>query len=84
MTDLALGSMAASMIPTLATVLLHFLWQGTLVGVLAWMLLTALHAARPQLRYAIACLALLACVALPVATFLWLLAGDAGATAVVR
>ena len=28
----------ASMIPLLATVLLHFLWQGALVGVLAWML----------------------------------------------
>ena len=54
MTDLALNSVIASMIPTLATVLLHFLWQGVLVGVLAWMLLSLLHAARPQARYAVA------------------------------
>ncbi|HWS77329.1 MAG TPA: M56 family metallopeptidase [Thermomonas sp.] len=59
----------ASMIPLLATVLLHFLWQGVLVGVLAWMLLSLLHAARPQARYAVACLALLACVLLPALTF---------------
>ena len=59
----------ASMIPLLATVLLHFLWQGALVGVLAWMLLSLLHAARPQARYAVACGALLACVLLPALTF---------------
>ena len=59
----------ASMIPLLATVLLHFLWQGVLVGVLAWLLLSLLYAARPQARYAVACGALLACVLLPVLTF---------------
>ena len=52
----------AAMIPMLAATLLHFLWQGTLVGVLAWLLLSLLHAARPQARYAVACGALLACV----------------------
>ena len=59
----------ANLVPLLATVLLHFLWQGALVGVLAWMLLSLLHAARPQARYAVACGALLACVLLPALTF---------------
>jgi beta-lactamase regulating signal transducer with metallopeptidase domain len=57
------------LVPLLATVLLHFLWQGVLVGVLAWMLLSLLHAARPQARYLVACAALCACVLLPVLTF---------------
>ena len=82
MTDLALNSVIASMIPTLATVLLHFLWQGVLVGVLAWMLLSLLHAARPQARYAVACAALLACVLLPALTFARLSHGDASSHAV--
>jgi beta-lactamase regulating signal transducer with metallopeptidase domain len=63
----------ASLIPALATTLLHFLWQGTLIGVLAWTLLTALHNARPQTRYLVACLALLACVLMPLLTFATLL-----------
>ena len=68
----------AAIIPMLATVLLQFVWQGALVGVFAWMLLSALHAARPQARYLVACLALLACVLLPVLTFAKLyLIGDA-------
>ncbi len=72
-----------SMIPTLATALLHFLWQGALVGVLAWMLLSLLHAARPQARYAVACGALLACVLLPALTFARLYSGDVAASAAV-
>ncbi|RZA16830.1 MAG: M56 family metallopeptidase, partial [Lysobacteraceae bacterium] len=77
MTDLAMSDMAASLVPLLATVLLHFLWQGVLVGVLAWMLLSLLHASRPQTRYAVACAALLACVLLPALTFAKLAPGDA-------
>lgn len=78
MTDAVMTGAAASMIPMLATVLLHFIWQGALVGVFAWMLLSALHAARPQARYLVACLALLACVLLPMLTFAKLyLMGDA-------
>jgi len=73
----------AMLVPVLATVLLHFLWQGVLVGVLAWMLLSLLHAARPQARYAVACGALLACVLLPLLTFAKLsFAGDAEAAGV--
>ena len=71
----------AAMIPMLAATLLHFLWQGTLVGVLAWLLLSLLHAARPQARYAVACGALLACVLLPVLTFARLAFAGNAATA---
>lgn len=78
MTDAVMTGSVASMIPMLASVLLHFVWQGALVGVFAWMLLSALHAARPQARYLVACLALLACVLLPLLTFAKLyLIGDA-------
>ena len=55
----------ATMIPALAMALLHFLWQGALVGLLAWFVLSLLHNARAQARYAVACIALLACVVLP-------------------
>lgn len=81
MTDAVMTEGFASMIPMLATVLLHFVWQGALVGVFAWMALSALHAARPQARYLVACLALLACVLLPMLTFAKLyLMGDATST----
>ena len=75
----------ASLVPLLATVLLYFLWQGALVGVLAWLLLSLLHAARPQARYAVACGALLGCVLLPALTFAKLyIAADAGTAAAAR
>lgn len=50
--------------------LLHFLWQGALIGLLAALALQALRDARPQARYAAACLALLACVLAPLSTFI--------------
>jgi beta-lactamase regulating signal transducer with metallopeptidase domain len=50
--------------------LVHFLWQGLLVGIAAGLALSLLGNARPQLRYAVACAALGLCLALPVATVL--------------
>src|SRR5688500_18867214 len=55
------------LVPVLGRALLNFLWQGALIGLVAAVLLQAARKARPQLRYAIACLALLACAAAPVA-----------------
>jgi beta-lactamase regulating signal transducer with metallopeptidase domain len=55
----------ALLVPALAMALLHFLWQGALIGLLAWLALGLLRNARPQARYALACLALLGCVLLP-------------------
>jgi beta-lactamase regulating signal transducer with metallopeptidase domain len=65
----------ATLVPALAMVLLHFLWQGALVGLLAWLALAVLGNARPQARYAAACLALLACVLLPAWSVLHALSG---------
>lgn len=56
--------------------LLHFLWQGLLVGLAAGLVLSLLGNSRPQLRYVVACAALALCLVLPVATTL------RGATAV--
>ncbi|WP_342315499.1 M56 family metallopeptidase [Lysobacter sp. FW306-1B-D06B] len=55
-----------ALIPVLGRALLHFLWQGALIGLLAAFALHLLRDARPQARYALACVALLACAALPV------------------
>ena len=78
----------AMIVPALATALLHFVWQGALVALLAWSALSLLRNARPQVRYAIACAALFACAllpfwnvwqALPDAPDLWRAAGGFGA-----
>ncbi|WP_338770280.1 M56 family metallopeptidase [Massilia sp. METH4] len=55
-------------VDALGWTLVHFLWQGALVGVLTAVALAALRGARPQLRYAVACAGLLACVLWPAVT----------------
>jgi len=64
----------SQLVPMLGLALLHFLWQGAVVGLLAWLALALLRNARPQARYAVACLALLACALLPVYQLLHALA----------
>jgi beta-lactamase regulating signal transducer with metallopeptidase domain/uncharacterized coiled-coil DUF342 family protein len=54
-------------VAALGWALLDFLWQGLVVGALAALALHGLRNARPQVRYAVACLALAACLALPLA-----------------
>ena len=71
----------AMLVPALATALLHFLWQGALVGLLAWLALVVLRDARPQARYSVACVALFACALLPVLNLMQALGGDGAATA---
>ena len=56
---------ANALVSTLGWALLHFVWQGALIGLAAAIALTALRNARPQTRYAIACFALALCVAIP-------------------
>lgn len=67
-----------SLAPVLGATLLHFLWQGALVGGLAAVALALLRDARPQVRYAVACAALLASLLLPALTLAWLLTAPAG------
>jgi beta-lactamase regulating signal transducer with metallopeptidase domain len=71
----------AAFVPALARTLLHFLWQGALVGATAALALQVLRDARPQARYALACLALLACLLLPLGTLLLELAPSVAAAA---
>ena len=62
-------------VPALGWTLLHFLWQGLLIGcatALAW---AVLRNARPESRYAVGCGALLACLAWPAAGLYLRLAG---------
>ena len=57
---------------TLAWSLLHFLWQGALLGLLAWLTLALLRGASPRARYGLACAFLVLMVAAPATTFLTL------------
>ena len=50
--------------------LLHFLWQGAALGLLAWLALVLLRGATARARYGLACAFLLLMVATPIATFL--------------
>lgn len=68
-----MNEFAAMLVPALGTALLHFLWQGALLGLLAGLALGLLRNARPQARYAVACTALGASLLLPALTIAWLL-----------
>jgi beta-lactamase regulating signal transducer with metallopeptidase domain len=56
-----------AVVAALGWALLDFLWQGLAIGALAALGLLALRRARPQARYALACVALAACLLLPAA-----------------
>lgn len=60
---------AALLIPAWGTALLHFLWQGALIGLCAALALALLREARPQTRYAVACAALCLCLMAPTLSF---------------
>jgi beta-lactamase regulating signal transducer with metallopeptidase domain len=76
-----MADLLATAVPALGVALLHFLWQGALLGLATAELLHALRDARPQARYAVACAALLACLLLPLATLLAPILFDALANA---
>ncbi|GAA4786389.1 M56 family metallopeptidase [Lysobacter hankyongensis] len=61
-------TLTTALVPALAQGLLHFLWQGAAIGASAWLILWMLRTARPQARYAVACIALAACLWLPLQT----------------
>lgn len=64
--------------------LIHFLWQGLLLGCATAALLALLRNQRPEYRYAAACVALLACAAWPAAgLYLRLTGGSDGGQSVV-
>ena len=68
-----MNELLAFLVPALGRALLHFLWQGALIGMIAALLLHALRDARPQVRYAVACVAMLACALAPILGIAWTL-----------
>src|SRR5262245_26422692 len=65
------------LVATLGWTLLHFLWQGAVIGVLFGVSLAAASNASAQTRYRLACFFLVLLAALPVVTFFWLSPNDA-------
>jgi bla regulator protein BlaR1 len=55
----------ASLVSSIGWTLLHFVWQGALIGCATAVALIAMRNARPEQRYAVACTALLLCLAWP-------------------
>lgn len=55
----------ATLVSSIGWTLLHFVWQGALIGCAAAVALIAMRNARPEQRYAVACTALLLCLVWP-------------------
>lgn len=68
--DTLAAAFAHDWVAPLGRALLASLWQGAAIGVVAWFALAALRDARAQTRYAVACIALLACLLAPLSA-LW-------------
>jgi beta-lactamase regulating signal transducer with metallopeptidase domain len=56
------------MFETFGWVFIHFLWQGAVTAVLLWLVLAVLQRRSAQVRYGVACAALVLMVALPIGT----------------
>ncbi|HEX9793609.1 MAG TPA: hypothetical protein VGC54_06460, partial [Planctomycetota bacterium] len=69
---------AATWIDILGLALLHFLWQGTLIAGGLALALKLIDRSAAQLRYGLACAALLLLAAAPVLTVAWLLVSVEG------
>ena len=74
----ALGTLVA----TLGWTLLHFLWQGAVVGVLFGLALAVTARASAPVRYRVALAALSVLAACPVITFIWLSPEEATITSI--
>ncbi|CAH0173329.1 Regulatory protein BlaR1 [Massilia sp. Bi118] len=70
---------APALIAAVGWTLVHFVWQGALLGCIVAVLLTALRNARPETRYAVACAGLLLCLAWPTVDLALLLKSGTGA-----
>ncbi|MES2018984.1 MAG: M56 family metallopeptidase [Pseudomonadota bacterium] len=72
------------LIDSIGWTLLHFVWQGALLGGATALALALLRRARPELRYNMACAALMACVLWPAAELSLRLQGANMLTAQMR
>ncbi len=61
-----MNGLLATLVDAWGGALLNFLWQGLLIGTIAAFLLGLSRQAKPQIRYTIACIAILLCFALPI------------------
>lgn len=73
--DMGLGIELGKLVPALGWVLLYFVWQGVIVGVVSAVLLWLLRHASARWRYAVCALALLLCLCIPSLHLLSLLSG---------
>jgi D-alanyl-D-alanine endopeptidase (penicillin-binding protein 7) len=69
---------AQAVVAALGWTLIHFVWQGALLGCAVAVLLVALRNARPETRYAVACIGLVLCLAWPAIDLALLLKAGAG------
>ncbi len=69
---------AADIVASLGWTLVHFLWQGALIGCATALLLTVLRNAKPQARYLAAGTGLALCLAWPALELALRLTGDSG------
>lgn len=69
---------AADLVASIGWTLVHFLWQGALIGCATAVLLTVLRNARPESRYLVACSGLLLCLAWPATELALRLLGGSG------
>ena len=72
---------AASLISSVGATLLHFVWQGALIGCATAVALIAMRNARPGQRYTVACAGLLLCLAWPALELAARLTGDSAGDA---
>jgi beta-lactamase regulating signal transducer with metallopeptidase domain len=77
----SLNVWAAAWTGPLGHALLDFVWQGAAIAACVWLLLHSMRNARPQARYVVVCLALLACLLLPLSAVWWLRTGAIDADA---
>ena len=75
---------AASLVSSIGWTLLHFVWQGALIGCATAVALIAMRNARPEQRYALACTAVLLCLAWPALELAARLSGASADGASVR
>lgn len=79
-----MSASAASLVSGIGWTLLHFVWQGALIGCATAIAMFAMRGARPERRYAVACGALLLCVAWPAFELASRLSGAAAAGEAMR
>lgn len=72
-----LADASDTLVPALGWALLHFVWQGLLIGAVAAVLLAVLREGSARWRYAVCALAMLLCLASPITTLALSQAGAA-------